>query len=889
MPNQNTWRVKLKEERAALQAAYIAKPNPNKLLYRHAKLVDGVVIALAKQAALPASVAVLAVGGYGRAKLFPASDVDVLIAIPEQATPAATTLAEQAIEKFVSLLWDSGIEAGTSVRTIAQCLAESAKDVTVLTSLIEARPLCGNTDLATALMTAIWASLDVPQFFRLKIEEQQQRHAKHQDVAMNLEPNIKESPGGLRDLHTVLWLSKVARLGDTWDALAEQGILTAAEAKHLRHHERVLHDIRIRLHFLANRREDRLVFDYQDPLAQMLHLSATKNKRASEALMQRYYLTAKAIWQLNTILLQNLSQKIMLPGQRKIKKLNANYALVDGHLAVLDETIFARDPVEIFRAFLLLQKHPEIPFFAPETLRALWRAAPKINKAVRDNPLTHEIFLEMLRSERLTFVLRRMSRYSVLGRYLPAFGRITGQMQHDLFHVYTVDEHILMVVRNLRRFVLPRFVEQHRLCSELMQNFEHIEVLYLAALFHDIAKGRGGDHSELGTADATRFCKKIGLNQADTELVAWLVAMHLQMSATAQKQDLSDPEVIAQFSARVENERRLTALYLLTVADIRGTSPHVWNSWKAQLLEELFLSTRRTLRQAASGEATNNAVLVEAKRTAALKIFTATEHETELFVALSALTPLWKNFEDRYFQRFEVSEMAWHAASLWQHTDTEKAIVKARASTISDGVQVLVYTPDQGGLFARITAYFERLQLDIVAAKIVSTKHGYALDTFQISPKITLVKNASSAKVSAITINPEALAGLVEQIERELTRELRSDATPVVMKHRVSRQIRHTAFAPEVTIRVLSTSNNDAVEGNKESLLEIALSCADQPGLLSRVARFFIANKIDLVEARIATLGARAEDIFIVRHADTVTSPTQANALQTALAAVLVA
>ncbi len=883
MPNQNPWRATLKVERAALQAAYIAKPNPNKLLSRHAKLVDDVVIALAKEAALPASIAVLAVGGYGRAKLFPSSDVDLLIAVTDKASPSDTKLAETAIEKFIGLLWDAGIEAGTSVRTIEQCLAESAKDVTVLTSLIEARALYGNAELAAALMQAIWTTLDVPQFFRLKINEQQQRHAKHQDVAMNLEPNIKESPGGLRDLHTVLWLSKAAQLGDTWDALAAQDILTKAEAKHLRHHERVLHDIRIRLHFLANRREDRLVFDYQEPLAEMLGVHASKHKRASEALMQRYYLTAKAIWQLNTILLQNLTHKITPANERIVKKLNAKYALVDGHLAVLDEAMFARDPVEIFRAFLFLQTHPEIPFFAPETLRALWRAAPKIDKAVRDNPRTHELFLEMLRSERLTFVLRRMSRYSVLGRYLPAFGRITGQMQHDLFHVYTVDEHILMVVRNLRRFVIPRFTEQHRLCSELMRDFERIEVLYLAALFHDIAKGRGGDHSELGTADATRFCKKIGLNQADTELVSWLVAMHLQMSATAQKQDLSDPEVIAQFSARVENERRLTALYLLTVADIRGTSPHVWNSWKAQLLEELFLSTRRTLRQAALGEANDNAVLVEAKRTAALKIFTATEHETELFIALSALTPLWRNFEDRYFQRFEVSEIAWHATSLWQHTHTEKAIVKARASTISAGVQVLVYTPDQGGLFARITAYFERLQLAVVAAKIASTNHGYALDTFQISPKVTLLKPTLNAKATAATISADTLSELAQQIERELMHELRGEAKTAIINHRISRQIRHTAFAPDVRIRALPAAKSATVP-----LFEIALSCADQPGLLSRIARFFIANKIDLIEARIATLGARAEDIFIVRLAAEA-AVSDITALQKALADILVA
>ncbi|MEO8386523.1 MAG: [protein-PII] uridylyltransferase, partial [Betaproteobacteria bacterium] len=525
----------LLDQRAALQDAYRKRPQPDRNLRRHAAIVDQAVNRIASDIGLPGNVAIAAVGGYGRGFLFPASDIDLLVLLPEATPPTAS------VEAFVSLLWDVGLEPGISARTISECVEEADKDVTVATSLLEMRNIWGDADLVSQLQIALTKSRSVIAFFAAKIDEQKRRHARHNDVALNLEPNIKESPGGLRDLQTVIWLSKAANLGDDWQALQKLGLITPYELKMICRHRHVLIDIRIRLHYLAKRREDRLVFDYQTELAKELKLTGNKTKLPSEVLMRRYYLTAKAIWQMNSILLPTLRERISQRRKDLVKKIDDEFDVVNGNIAARDENIFKRDPHAIFRAFLALQRIKEVEFFEPETLRALWRAVHLIDKTFREDAESSRLFLKILRSEKLTFTLRRMSRYGVLGRYIPAFGRIVGQMQHDLFHVYTVDEHILMVIRNLRRLVLPRFAHEFPFCHELASEFARPEVLYLAALFHDIAKGRGGDHSTLGKKDARQFCAKLSISQTDTELVAWLVEMHLQMSSVAQKQDLSDP------------------------------------------------------------------------------------------------------------------------------------------------------------------------------------------------------------------------------------------------------------------------------------------------------------------------------------------------------------
>ncbi len=824
----------LQEQRQYLKSAYQKRPQPDRNLRNHAAVVDQAVRRIASDIGLPGNIAIAAVGGYGRGFLFPASDVDLLVLLPEGEPPDAS------VEAFVSLLWDVGLEPGISVRTLRECVEEAAKDVTVDTGLLEMRGLWGDLDLVEQLERTLKKSRSVSNFFAAKIDEQKRRHARHNDVALNLEPNIKESPGGLRDLQTVLWLSKAADLGDDWQALQAQGLITPYELKMISRHRRVLIDIRIRLHYLAKRREDRLVFDYQTELAKELKLEGSGTKLPSEVLMRRYYLTAKAIWQMNSILLPTLLERISHRRKDQVKKIDDEFDVVNGNIAARDEKIFKRDPLAIFRAFLALQSVKEAEFFEPETLRALWRAVHLIDKKFRDAPETNRLFLKILQSEKVTFTLRRMSRYGVLGRYIPAFGRIAGQMQHDLFHVYTVDEHILMVIRNLRRLVLPRFAHEFPFCHELAAEFARPEVLYLAALFHDIAKGRGGDHSELGQKDARLFCKRLSISQTDTDLVAWLVEMHLQMSSTAQKQDLSDPEVIAHFAQRMGDERHLTALYLLTVADVRGTSPHVWNAWKAKLLEQLFRAARKLLR----GDAVTNEHWIENKRTEALAQYAQSE-------GVHGKPPLWAHVRDSYFQRFDAGEMAWHALVLDTNASPETALVRVRAlaelggkesESDQEGFAVMVMTKDQPGLFARITGYFEKLAFDIAAAKIYTTNHKYALDAFQILPK----SGATSRYKDVATT-----------IERGLARLLDEPVTDIApYSGRVARQVKHFAFEPSVSL----------IPARQKPYFELSVSCADRPGLLSSIARVFLRFEVNLQDARITTLGQRAEDVFIVAN-----------------------
>jgi [protein-PII] uridylyltransferase len=823
------WRVSVSKARDALKQQYLSKPDPSRHLRTLSALTDALLQQLANDIALPPEYALVAVGGYGRGLLYPASDVDILILLPDGITPT------QIVERFVTLLWDVGLEPGISVRTVTECIEEARKDVTVDTSLLEARAIWGDVGLVNTLANELITARNLNDFFDAKIEEQRIRHARHNDVALNLEPNIKESPGGLRDLQMVLWLSKAANVGGDWSELAAAGIITKDEAKHIIRHARTLGDLRIRLHYLSNRREDRLVFDYQTTLANDLKLAGSKNESPSEALMHRYYLTAKAIWQMNSILLTNLMAHISTRREDVVVTIDDEFSLVNGNIVARDVQIFQRDPHSIFRAFLALQRVREAEFFAPETLRALWRAVPLIDRAFREDAETSRLFLQILKSEKVTFTLRRMSRYGVLGRYIPAFGRIVGQMQHDLFHVYSVDEHILMVIRNLRRLVLPRFAHEFPFCHDLAREFERPEILYLAALFHDIAKGRGGDHSELGKKDARAFCKKLGISKADGELVVWLVETHLQMSSTAQKQDLSDPEVIAHFASRILNERWLVALYLLTVADIRGTSPHVWNNWKAKLLEDLFRATRRLLR----GDAVPNEHWIEVRRSAALQAYQTTTKSTRE-------PALWSHVDTSYFQRFDPTEMAWHAEALDANAAPPQALVRAYAAEGADfdaGFAIMVMTRDQPGLFARITSYFEQLSFDIAAAKVFTTQHGYALDMFQVLPKRG---KATSYRDIGAAIEREL--AVVLDAQKPIPSAASGNAA------RASRQVRHLPITPVITL----------TPSRRKPFYELSISCADRPGLLSTIARELLRFDVNLYDARISTLGQRAEDVFVV-------------------------
>jgi len=823
----SAWRKLLAQGRASLHQAYLSNPSASILLNSHSHLVDQLLNLVWKEIGLPETTALIAVGGYGRGQLYPHSDVDILILLPSN--PDADL--NQKLELLVGTLWDMGLEVGHSVRTIEECLEEAAKDVTVQTNLLEARRLTGNRALFNELDQSIHGELDQRTFFEAKFLEQQQRYTRFHDTAYNLEPNIKESPGGLRDLQNIIWISHGCGLGNTWMELARQSMITPGEARQIRRHEKVLENIRIRLHYLAKRREDRLLFDYQTALAQQFGLSDKPPRRASERLMQNYYRTAKAISLLNEILLQNLRARIFPRLHFTPKQINARFRISGNLLDATAEDVFEREPSAILECFLLMQQYSELKGMTACTLRALWRAKELITTSFRRDPVNRATFMEILRQPRgVTHELRRMNQYGILGRYIPAFGRIVGQMQHDLYHLYTVDEHTLMVLRNVRRFTVPEFAHEFPLCSRLINSFEHLEVLYLAALFHDIAKGRGGDHSSLGKVDARRFCKLHELNKEDTDLVCWLVAQHLAFSATAQKQDLSDPAVITGFAARMRNQRYLDALYLLTVADIRGTSPKVWNAWKGKLLEDLYRATQHQL----SGTVSTPDIYLQTKQIEAqniLRLYAIKEN---------AQADLWSKLDVGYFLRHDTQEIAWHARLLYSHVNSHTPIVRARLSRIGQGLQVLIYTRDQDDLFARICGFFERTDYNIVEAKIHTTHHGYALDSFLVLDEANRAAHYRD---------------LISYVEFELAQQLTQNAPldePV--RGRLSRHLKHFPIIPEVSIR----------PDEKGVYHVLSITAGDQPGLLSRIARVLVERKIHLHTAKINTLGGRAEDMFLI-------------------------
>jgi [protein-PII] uridylyltransferase len=822
-------RDSLKESREKLREAYLQGKTPGWLLRAHARRIDGILQETWRRHGPASGAALVATGGYGRGELFPYSDVDVLLLLDGEPDEAG----RERLEKLIGVLWDVGLEIAHSTRTVETCIETARTDVTIETSLLEARYLAGDAPLFRRLAKAIGRLIEPATFLKAKTLEQEQRHAKHRDTPFALEPNLKEAPGGLRDLHVIRWIARSCGLGTRWGDLARRGLLQKGEAQQLARQEALLQDLRIRLHYLAGRREDRIVFDHQTALAQQLGYTASATRRASEQMMQAYYRNAKSVTQLNTILLQNLRARFAPEPDAAPRVLNERFQARGALLEARREDLFEREPRAILESFLLMQQHSDLRGMSAATLRALWRARRRLDARLRRDPVAQLLFLQILQQPRgLVHEFRRMNQYDVLGGYLPPFGRIVGQMQHDLYHVYTVDQHILMVLRNLRRFTMAEFAHEFPLCSRLMSGFERRWLLYIAALFHDIAKGRGGDHSKLGTVDARRFCRQHGLPRQDADLVTFLVEHHLTMSAVAQKQDVDDPETARAFAELVGSERRLVALYLLTVADIRGTSPKVWNGWKAKLLEDLFHAARRVL----SGEAPLLESAVAEKQVEAvrlLRLYALSDKVQERF---------WSQLDTAYFLRHDAQEIAWQTRALHYRVDTPVPVVRARLAPIGEGLQVMIYTPDREALFARICGYFERTGFSIVEAKIYTTRNSYALDTFFVMGFGREVHYRD----------------MIAQIERELAEQLQSQAPlPPPGGGRVSRRVRHFPISPVVDLR-------PDERGSHHSLTLVA---SDRPGLLYRVARLLSGYKLNLYSAKINTLGDRAEDVFLVSGA----------------------
>ncbi len=807
-------------------------------------LADASLRSLWQEAGFASDFALLAVGGFGRGELFPYSDVDVLLLVPDGHSPEHDAGLKARIESFIGNCWDVGLEIGSSVRTLGECQHEATHDVTIQTSLLEARLIAGNTALFAEFEKHFFSAMDPHAFFVAKTLEMQQRHSKYEDTPYSLEPNCKESPGGLRDLQLILWVAKAAGFGSNWDALARNGLATAFEVKQIKHNEALLRLVRARLHLIAQRREDRLVFDLQTPVAQAFgygdaptlrpDVSAKRPFiRPSEALMRRYYWAAKAVTQLNQILLLNIEERLN-PSTHEPRPINARFLEKAGMVEVASDDLYQREPHAILETFLVYQSNVGLKGLSTRTLRALFNARELMDGKFRNDPVNRETFRRiMMQHDGITHAMRLMNQTSVLGRYLWVFRKIVGQMQHDLFHVYTVDQHVLMVLRNVRRFFIVEHAHEYPFCSQLASGWDKPWVLYVAALFHDIAKGRGGDHSQLGAVEARRFCKLHGIAKEDSALIEFMVKEHLTMSRVAQKSDLSDPNVIQDFARLVGNERNLTALYLLTVADLRGTSPKVWNAWKGKLLEDLYRMTLRSL----GGRAPDPDAEVESRKREAL-----------ILLALHALPfeahkALWATLDVGYFMRHDATDIAWHTRQLSRHVGAGKSIVRARQSAVGEGMQVVVYTPDQTDLFARICGYFDQGGFSILDARIHTANNGYALDTFQV---IT----------SAL---PEHYHELTSMVESELSRAIaKAGPLPPPSRGRVSRRVKSFPIAPRVTLR--------PDERGQRWLLNI--SASDRVGLLYSIARVLARHRINLQLAKIATLGERVDDTFLIEGAE---------------------
>ena len=826
-------RETLRQGQQALASAYLARPDHKMYFNGRSELVDQMLSRLWSLTGMPESAALIAVGGYGRGELYPYSDIDVLVAL--DTTPDSNL--EESLQELISQFWDIGLAVAHSVRTIDECIEAAQADVTIQTALFESRLICGCPALFHNMQSRVDACMSHDTFISAKLAEQEERHLRHAFSAFSLEPNCKESPGGLRDLHSLSWIASAAgfgRHGNIWQSLQENGLMQGDERVAIERAAGFLADVRIQLHLLTGRAEDRLLFDIQGQIAHRFGFSDIAERRASEQFMQRYYRIAKRVTQINTLVLKSISERLAPASKLKVRRLNERFQKVGHKLDIIDPLLYQSSPTAILETFLLMEKQGGIQEMTARTLRALYAARRLINREFRQHKENKQLFIQILRQKNgVLHALRLMNQFDILGRYIPAFGQIVGQMQHDLFHVFTVDQHILQVVRNIRRFVREDFAHENPFCHRLMNEFERPWLLVLAALFHDIAKGRGGDHSELGMVDAEAFCKSHGLQKKDTDLVVWLVKEHLTMSSVAQKEDISDPNTVAAFCKRVGDARHLTALYLLTVADIRGTSPKVWNSWKARLLETLYRSALNRLEQSGvDGEDPQGDMVVQRKREALahLRFFALGE---------SVQAQFWKQLDDVYFLRHTDEEIAWHTRCLYYRTHENRPVVRARPNPEGDGIQVLVYAPDQRDLFMHLCGYFASIGYSIMDAKIHTTKHGYALDSFNL---LDTSDRGMDRETSTI-------------IEHDLMEVLLGNTRPSQPPMgRLSRQVKSFPITPLVLL--------EPDESGEQYVLSIR--AADRTGLLYAIAETLTRHGSSLHTARISTLGERVEDTFLI-------------------------
>jgi [protein-PII] uridylyltransferase len=830
-------RTLIQQAQDELRERFLAEENIEVLVRARAQFVDALLRAMWQQLLQPelaAKLALAAVGGYGRGELHPQSDVDILILTPAAEPLAAAERAQ--LEQLITFLWDMGLEVGHSVRTAAECAEESAADVGVMTTLLEARQLAGDPALVAEMRAAlapdkVWPS---DRFFEAKLAEQRERHLKANDTAYNLEPNVKTGPGGLRDLQTIGWVAKRHFGAQSLDELVEKGFLTPAELRKLKAAQAFLWKVRFGLHVLTGRHEDRLLFDHQIKLAKAFGYEDASYTLAVEQLMQRYYRTVLDVSFLSELLLQAFRDAI-LPGDTRPAPINARFQARNEYIETTGPDVFARYPAALLEMFLLLQQNAQLRGVGASTMRAVARHLWLIDEEFRQNPRHHRLFMEILRAPAgVTHELRRMNTYGVLGRYIPAFGRIVGRMQYDLFHAYTVDAHTLFVVSNLRRLALPKFDHELPQLSSIMQQLPKQEIIYVAALFHDIAKGRGGDHSELGAVDAEAFCLEQGLSPYDARLVAWLVKHHLSLSVTAQKKDIGDPAVVSEFAKMVGDESRLDYLYLLTCADVRGTNPKLWNSWKASLFQDFYESVRAALRRGLESPIDEEQLVKENKEAA--RTLLAPQKVAERDVAR-----IWAPLSTSFFLRHSPEEIAWFTGlCATREGGADEPLVAVQPHSRRGTTAVLIYAPHRRHGFARATAVLDQQGLTIVDARITPAANGFSLDHYPV-----LEDNGSPLT------DPDRVSDMEQSLWNSLRRP---EEAPMEVSRRAPRQVRMFNTPTRVTITRDVRNNRSALE----------LVAGDRPGLLCDVGKVLWEERIDLQGARVSTIGERAEDVFYV-------------------------
>jgi [protein-PII] uridylyltransferase len=806
---------------------FLKKRDSQSYLAAHTLLVDQILNKLWQSLEFEDEASLVACGGYGRQELFPFSDVDLLLLIPKKVNHSLN----QKIEQFITLAWDIGLRISHSVRNLDETKREIKKDITVHTNLLESRYLDGDKTLYKHLKVIIHDSINPIQFYEAKLKEQDHRHLKYNQSAYQLEPNIKESPGGLRDLQMIQWIGKSSISKFSIEHLKQKKYLDTQNYRKLIKADLFFKNLRILLHISAKQNEDRLLFDYQNQLALLLKYKKTTHKKRSELLMRDVYESINFITFINEVLLKKLNPK-------KIQKVtqipDSKFLINNNDWLEINPRYQNRDITpHIFDVFITFQKYNKLKSLGPNLLTILNGAANKINSRFRNDKKQQGKFLSILKSNsKVNRSLRIMNKCNLIGAYIPAFGKIVSQMQHDLFHIYTVDEHILNVIRNLRRFSKEELKHEFPDCYDLFKDYTHKHILYLAALFHDIAKGRGGDHSELGAKDVDAFSKLNHLSEHDQSLIKWLVKSHLIMSHTAQKLDLSDPKVIQEFSEKVRNKENLISLYLLTVADIRATSPYVWNQWKATLLKNLFQYTLNYFEQENQSHA-DSITRRKVKAASILETYNIENHHYKT---------LWKSFGENYFYKYTEEEIAWQTRLLLTHTAPKKPIIRVRHRPNGEGIEVLIYQKNSSRIFNKTCSFFDEIGYNVAAAKIFTTQHDYALNLFDL-----------------LDANPKSVSyeGLFKFIEKELTSRFEDEKENKTIKlSERSRQATHHAFDTKISIQQIEQS----------PIYQLEVITDDRNGLLSLISDQLSREGVSINHAKINTLGSRAEDTFLITY-----------------------